>query len=148
MFASNEEALAAATEAYAAYEEIFTIVAAEGGINPERMKPVTSGIYEKGLLQEMEDIRAKGLRAIGEATFDGVRLQRVDEMAPGGVGVVVVYLCSDVSQVDVLDANSVSQVAPARNPRTALEVGFNWEPGADGVITVGSRTVWNGGGVC
>ncbi|TFD52223.1 hypothetical protein E3T55_06325 [Cryobacterium frigoriphilum] len=148
IFANNDEALAAATTAYAAYEELATVVASEGAINPERIQAVTSGSYEQFLLADLAEARSAGLRTIGTATFDGVRLQRVDERATGGVSVVVVYLCSDVSQVDVLDANNASQVAADRVPRTALEVGFDWEPGLDGVLTVGSRVAWKGGGVC
>ena len=148
VFASPEEALAAATEAYAAYEEMATVVFAEGGIEPERMQSVTAGKYEEFLLRDLQDTRSAGLRTVGRTTFDGVRLQRVDEMAADGVGVVVLYLCSDVSHVDVLDANNTSQVDANRDPRTALEVGFDWEPGLDGVLTVGSRVGWKGGGIC
>lgn len=148
VFASNEEALAAATAAYAAYEEMATLVAAEGGIEPERLTAVTSGEYEDAVLGDLKVARDAGLRAVGQATFDGVRLQRVDEKAANGVGVVVLYLCSDVSQVEVLDAQGVSQVDADRSPRTALEVGFDWEPGVVGMLTVGSRTVWKGGGIC
>lgn len=148
VFASNAEALAAATEAYAAYEEMVTLVAAEGGIYPERVEAVTSGSYEEFLVQDLKAAQSAGLRAIGKATFDGVTLQRVDEKAADGLGVVVVYLCSDVSQVDVVDMNNVSQVDADRIPRTALEVAFDWELGAVGTLTVGSRTVWTGGGVC
>ncbi|TFD55417.1 hypothetical protein E3T55_01285 [Cryobacterium frigoriphilum] len=148
VFANDDEALAAAIEAYAAYQEMFTAVAAEGAINPERMQAVTSGSYEDLMLQDLSDARAAGLRTTGTTTFDGVMLQRVDESAPSGTSVVVLYLCSDVSQVDVLDANDVSQVDADRIPRTALEVGFDWEQGRPGVLTVGSRVAWTGDGVC
>ena len=148
VFASNEEALAAATEAYAAYQEMFTLIAGDGGARPERIKSVTSGDYEAFLLREFEDARTAGIRTLGNTTFDGARIQRVDERAADGVGVVVIYLCSDVSQVDLVDANNVSQIDADRIPRTAVEVGFDWEPGLDGVLTVASRTVWRGGGVC
>jgi Na+-transporting methylmalonyl-CoA/oxaloacetate decarboxylase gamma subunit len=148
VFANSEEALTAATAAYAAYEDMATLVFSEGGSQPERLQEVTAGRYEENILQAFTKAHADGLRSTGRTTFDGVRMQRVDEKAPGGVGVVVVYLCSDVSQLDILDASGVSQVPADRESRTALEVGFDWEPGLLGVLAVGSRTVWNGGGVC
>jgi hypothetical protein len=148
VFASNDEALAAAIEAYAAYEDMATVVFAEGGNEPERMRSVTAGVYEENIVQAFTKAHADGLRSTGVTKFDGVRLQRVDEKTSGGVGVVVLYLCSDVSHLDILDVNNVSQVPADRVSRTALEVGFDWEPGLVGVLTVGSRSVWKGGGVC
>jgi hypothetical protein len=148
VFASNEEALAAATEAYAAYQELATLVFSEGGENADRLKSVSSGSFEELLLMEFNDTRAAGHRSTGKTTFDNLRLQQVNENATDGKGVVIIYLCSDVSQVDVLDASDVSQVNDGRLERIAFEVGFDWEPGQVGVLTVSSRYVWDRGGVC
>ena len=148
VFASHEEALAAATAAYAAYQEMATLVFSEGGVDADRLKSVSSGSYEDLLLREFADTRAAGLRSTGETTFDGIRLQQVNESAAPEAGVVVIYVCSDVSGVDVLDTNNVSQIHDDRIERIAFEVGFDWEPGQIGLLTVASRYVWDGGGVC
>ncbi len=39
IFASEEEALAAAEEAYAAYLEMSNLISSEGGVEPERIAP-------------------------------------------------------------------------------------------------------------
>jgi hypothetical protein len=148
VFASNDEALAAAIEAYAAYQEMATLVFSEGGENANRLKSVSSGSYEELLLAEFTETRKAGQRSTGKTTFDNVRLQQVNKSATDGKDVVIIYLCSDVSRVDVLDASGVSRVDDGRLERIAFEVGFDWEPGQAGVLTVSSRYVWDRGGVC
>ncbi|MCY7325567.1 MAG: hypothetical protein LH605_05475, partial [Microbacteriaceae bacterium] len=78
VFASEEEALAAATEAYAAYLALGSQVANEGGADPERMAEVATGTAYQQELEVFASIRSDMLRGVGEQTFDTVRMQSYD----------------------------------------------------------------------
>jgi hypothetical protein len=148
VFASDEEALAAATVAYAAYQETSDLILADGGIDPERIREVVS---EKMAVSEMTGFaqaRAEGLRSIGKSIFDTISIQSVDQAPVDGTGAVTVYLCSDVSGVDILNAIGTSVVSPSRTERTRFEVTFDLSTRGINQLVVGSRSVWTSGGLC
>ncbi|TFD45662.1 hypothetical protein E3T55_18565 [Cryobacterium frigoriphilum] len=147
LFASNEEALAAATAAYAAYLETSDLILSEGGAEPERIRLVASRTFADIEISGYDKVRAQGLHTIGTSGFDSVTMQQVDEKARDGVGIVVAYLCLDVSQTDVLYANGASAVSAARPDRIPFEVTFDRSSSANSLI-VAKQTVWSRGGVC
>ena len=146
VFATDAEALAAATEAYAAYVSVSDLIFAEGGVRPERIDEVASGTLAASVRDESAYAVGAGLRSTGANTFDSISLQSVDEAASRGV--VIIYLCSDVSATDVLDSNGVSVVKADRPPRTPFQVSFDWKDSTHRELVVGSQNVWTGGGVC
>jgi hypothetical protein len=148
VFASNAEALAAATEAYAAYQRVVDQILHEGGEGPERIRAVATDPLASLEESEYTVAREQDLHTTGIRTFDGVRLQRVDARGQNETHVVTVYLCSDVSETDVVDATGASIVQTDRAGRTAYEVSFDWStPGTKGLV-VSERTAWNRPGVC
>ena len=138
IFASDEEALAAATAAYAAYVKLADQVFVEGGTDPERLAKVATGNFAAASIAGFEDIEKKGWRSTGGTTFDGVTLQRLDPTS-GAEAVMTVYLCEDVSEVDVVDSVGVSVVSLNRPPRTLLEVTFDR---LEQSLLVSSREPW------
>ncbi|TFD53525.1 hypothetical protein E3T55_05230 [Cryobacterium frigoriphilum] len=147
MFANDDEALAAAIDAYAAYEEVATLIFSEGGANADRLRTVATGDLLEVELDGYQRVQARGQRLTGSFKFDKVVLQRVDEQAIGGVGVVVVYLCEILTGTDVLDASGASTVKPGRPDRTPFEVSFDWNAEGNSLL-VGHSDIWMGGGVC
>lgn len=137
VFASDEEALAAAEEAYGRYSRVADQILVDGGADPERLKEfVSDEIYateEPGFLR----FASKGWHGVGETYFT-LTLQHYDDRQ------VVVYSCDDVSETDVLDSAGVSVVKPDRTTLIPFEVTFDVE---DSMRIVGSD-VWTGGGVC
>jgi len=138
VFASDEEALAAAEEAYGKYLATVDAIFADGGLNPERLLDVASRAqYETELsgFKEMENGRLKGT---GHATFE-LSLQSYRPTT----GEVVVYSCDDISGTDIITADGTSVVSPERPTRIPYEVRFVGDP-----LIVDSRNVWDGSGVC
>ncbi|HEU4849775.1 MAG TPA: hypothetical protein VFS93_05120 [Terrimesophilobacter sp.] len=124
VFASGEEALAAATEAYARYLEVSDQITADAGADPNRLKPF---VTEKQLQDEVtafEEWSQSGDSSVGESTFDTVTLQQYAE-EPDGHGTLTVYLCVDVSDVRIVDAQGTDTTPKERINRYPLEVSFD-----------------------
>lgn len=145
VFASDEEALAAAEAAYGEYLRVSDEILIDGGANPERLKPfVTDAFYEDELVGFRQAIE-KGWHSTGGTKVVNWTLQ---SFSPSDLRSVVIYLCSDVSAVDVLDSNGVSVVSANRPTQTAFEVGFVSGHKTTAALLVADKTVWDGGGVC
>ncbi len=137
VFASDEEALAAAEEAYGRYLAVVDAIFSEGGASPERLLAhVSEDVYEQEL-PGFERIASNGWRGTGSTSF-ALTLQSFDDAT------VVVYSCDDVSSTDLLDASGRSIVKEGRLEHVPFEVVF--DP-ADEMRIVG-RQVWEGSGVC
>ena len=123
LFASDEEALAAAEEAYAAYLAVVDGVLANGGADIERLASVAVGDQLVADKKEIEEAARLGLHSTGTTTFDSLTLQRYElhEFHPA----VVAYLCQDVTSVDVLDSSGRSVVDSTRSNRIRYEVSFD-----------------------
>ncbi|PVZ93817.1 hypothetical protein DDQ50_08495 [Amnibacterium flavum] len=139
VFASDEEALAAAEKAYAAYTEMSDLIASEGGVDPERIEHLASGDVLEGVLATFERFRDESLTLKGETTFDSLVLQRQDSLE------VVAYLCLDVTNVDVVNEAGETTVSPDRRDRLPFEVTFEV---AGGQLIPANRQLWQSGSKC
>ncbi|MEO7290459.1 MAG: hypothetical protein ABIW81_04100 [Terrimesophilobacter sp.] len=147
VFASDEDALAAATAAYAKYLEVSDQITADGGKSPDRIaKFVTSN----QLVHELDGFKQWSEpddSSVGSSQFDTVSLQRYDDIA-GGKSVVVVYLCVDVSAVRIMNAAG-TDVTPATRPnRYPLEVEFDANSAADPELVISRSEPWSGNNFC
>lgn len=100
-FASDEEALAAAEEAYAAYLAMSDLIAQEGGRDPER---IAAFVTEEQLALELQGFAlysAQGWRTQGESGYRDAQLQQyfVSEARE----TVIFIACSSTQDVDLLD---------------------------------------------
>lgn len=137
VFASDEEALAAAEEAYGRYVAAAQGVIHRGGQNPEAVEPYLSAeLYERDR-QSFEKFSENNWVGVGDASFT-MLLQRYDDHS------VHTYVCDDFSKTDVHDAAGVSVVSPDRRTRFAYEVEFAV---ADQMRIV-NKDLWDGSGVC
>lgn len=147
VFESEAEALAAAEEAYAAYQQVSDEILAEGGTNPNRIDSVVGSDLAEVEKVGFAEFTQKGLHSVGRTTFGNMTIQSFDPEAPLGADIIRVFLCSDVSGVDVLDGSGASVVSAERPARTAFEAGF--EIGSSGrTLVVSNKDVWSGDGVC
>ncbi|MFT4028689.1 MAG: hypothetical protein QM675_02335 [Protaetiibacter sp.] len=139
VFASDEEALAAAEEAYGEYLATVSQVLADGGTHPERLKRyLVATLYEEELAG-YEELAANGWRGIGAYSFE----MTPQDLDPAS-GELAVYVCDDRSALDIVDASGNSVVEDGRPDRAPSEVNFVW----DGALLIESQTAWDGGGVC
>ena len=148
VFASDEEALAAATEAYAAYLKVSDQILKDGGSDPERIREYVSDELAMVEMKSYTDAQTKGLRSTGGSQFSNMTIQTINGSRGNELGIVTVYLCSDVSAVDVLDASGNSVVSPNRPDRTPFEVTFDLVSTDPTRLLVGSADVWDGSGIC
>jgi len=146
-FASDEEALAAAEEAYAAYQTVEDQVFVEGGEGVDRIRPVAVREALQAALNGFESFQEKGYRATGSTHFDSLKLQQFSANAKNGEDIVSVYMCLDFSSTDVLDQQNVSVVredSPARQPfLTRFDVNA-----LNGGLVLSSREPWTDNGQC
>ena len=140
LFATDEEALAAAEEAYAAYLRVTDQVLSEGGSDPERLEAVVTGPQLETDVAEMAEAASLGYRSTGTTQFDQVVLQRVGTASEDAV---TVYLCQDVADVDIFDASGRSIIAKDRRARSKFEVSFDAEKrGSSQELLVARQTPW------
>jgi predicted flap endonuclease-1-like 5' DNA nuclease len=144
VFASEAEALAAATKAYAAYVKVSDEILADGGAGPERINAVATGAQLAADLAGFGSARKERIRSKGVTTFDSVTLQRYDR-AQVENSLLSVYLCEDISNVEVLNDSGVSVVAAGRPNRVKYQIVFDRpEKGAFGML-VAEKSVWGDG---
>lgn len=143
VFASDEEALAAAEEAYRAYLAVSDAILQAGGRDPQRIYDVATRSVgddeQAGFSQFMRD----GYRSVGSTTFEPAQLELVRTSSE--IDVVRIYVCTDSSGVDVVDEYGKSVVAPTRQTRVAFEIGFDFVGSS---LLMSSKSVWDGGAVC
>lgn len=145
VFASEEEALAAATEAYAAYVRVSDEVFADGGANPERMESVAIGDQLATDLAGLGKAKSMNVRSTGGTTFQPLQLQQYDENSAKGRSIVVAYLCEDVSMVDVVDQQGVSIVSSSRPNVVSYEVRFDMNNDKPKSLLVSGKEPWSSG---
>lgn len=100
IFASDEEALAAAEAAYAAYAAASAAIGSEGGAGVERLRELVDiELYEQSV-QEFQQFEQLGLRSEGASTVKNVVI--ADNRTMGDQVFLSAYLCRDVSEVRIL----------------------------------------------
>lgn len=146
LFASEEEALAAAEDAYEAYLEMSNLISSEGGADPERIATVAVDEIYASSLEGFETLRQNEWRSDGESVLASIDLQFADLDANSGEDIVAAYVCVDYSRVDVLDRDGASVVSPERPDVQAFEVFF--DATAVGSLVAASREPWDAAATC
>ena len=147
VFASEEEALAAAEAAYARYLEVSDAIAADGGANPERLQQLATPEW---FLQEQvafEEFASSGNHQTGSTSFRNSELQQlIDE--GGGAASVVMYVCLDASATRIVDGGGVD-VTPANRPTSvSLEVTFDVPSADPSHLRLANNEPWPGESFC
>lgn len=139
MFASEEEALAAAEAAYARLVALADQIFMEGGADAERLETVATGEFLATSLDGFRQVEADGWRSTGGTVFRDLILQ---SYAPHGgpSGLITVYVCEDISSVDVVDSTGASVVSPNRPDTTVFQTVFDLAD--DRTLLISSREVW------
>jgi hypothetical protein len=147
VFASDEEALAAAQSRYELFIATIDKVVAEGGAQVERIDQVAVPELAEEEKVGVRDFTSKGFRMTGRSQVTNAVLQ--SRSTDGGVtSVITIYACVDVSQIEVVDQTGTSVVQSTRPDQSAFEVTLSVPNGNLSELLVVSNSVWNGGGVC
>lgn len=139
VFASDEEALAAAEESYRAY--LAALDQALTTFETAPLEGVAAGTALKEALESVEGFESEGKVLTGVSTIDTTSLVRAE---PDGT--VYMYACLDVSGTDVVDASGRSTVEAGRPIRFPMEVTLHWGS-ASGLMVVEAE-VWDGDNFC
>ncbi|MFD5864727.1 hypothetical protein ACFWGP_07245 [Agromyces sp. NPDC127015] len=143
IFASDEEALAAAVKAYEAFEELSYTIAADGGKDPGRIEQVATPRYSEQLEAEFAQYLEAGIHADGETHLGSYELVEYDER--GDRVEVSLYLCSDVTDVRVLDEAGADVTPEDRRDVTPLQA---FLVGDDEHLLVDKVDLWSGTDFC
>jgi hypothetical protein len=146
IFATDEEALAAATAAYAAYLAMSDQIAADGGANPERLAPFVTSDQQASAAESFAVYRDRGLRAVGASTFDNVSLIQIDQGSPHIF--IDLYLCLDVSMVRAVDQSGLVVTPNNRPDRLPLKVEFEADNTVPIELKLAGSEPWSGTNFC
>jgi hypothetical protein len=146
LFESDDEALAAAEEAYAAYQQVLDAILIDGGANPDRLLTVATQEQYEYEKPGFDEALANGFHSTGGSTFDSMRVQHLG--TPENEPALSVYVCDDYSTVDILDAGGRSIVPASRPDRFPRIVSFETTGVATPRVKVSTIEEWTGDPFC
>ena len=139
LFASDDEALAAAQTAYANYLEVSDQIARDGGANPERLK----GLVSDQLFKESSDVfssyLSNSIKVDGSTSFDSLHVADITS------AVATFYVCLDVSGTNLLSADS--EIVTPQSRQSRLPIVFGISKTGD-QFKIESSEVWSGRNYC
>lgn len=138
IFASDEEALAAAVEAYEAYAAASTRVANSGGEGSESISPLVGPEFDAVVQEEFAALRESKLRLAGEALHYNEQLQ--DVRLENGQASVEMLICRDISGTRLVRSDGEDVTPEGRDLIQASRVDLATDaPGSATLIVVGAE---------
>lgn len=147
LFASDEEALAAATAAYEEYLAASNLVTASQDLNLGPIEPLVSAAFLEDERDAIKPFELNGFRSQGSSLVVNALLQQWLEESDDQT-VVLIYVCVDVSGVKLIDSSG-NDVTPKDRPSVVpLEVEMIEDPTASGRLLLNQSSTWEGTTVC
>jgi len=147
LFASDEEALAAAFSAYERYLQVSNTLSASVDADTGLLEEVAIPGHVEEVAASIEALRSQGLRTEGQAEIYAFNLQQHFEGSNGDVSVLT-YVCLDVSGLRVVDGQGRDNTPPDRADFVGLEVVFWGINGPFPDLKVASSKTWSGSDLC
>jgi hypothetical protein len=147
VFASEEEALAAATDAYAAYLKASDDSWAGGSTTREEFLALSTGQAHDDDVAADALFTERGWKKTGVTSFDSMLLQSSGPSG-GGEWEIRAYVCVDVTQSDVIDNSGQSVAKKDRPLRMPLLVAFVPSQNNSSILRVSESTTWSGSNFC
>jgi hypothetical protein len=147
VFASEEEALAAAEEVFAAYLAATDQMGRSGGTDLSAF----DGVVTERLLDEEESsaqtLQEKGWHLEGSYGYRDLKLQQLDQSSPPAV-FLQAYVCLDLTNVAYYDSAGIDQSVDGHSEFSPVEVVFQNEPSAPSTLVVDRADRWTGNDFC
>ena len=147
LFASDEEALAAATAAYEEYLVASSKASSSPDSDRDALRALTTPLYFEELSQAIDGLHAMQQRTEGLTRLASSTLQQSFE-EPGGIATVIMYVCIDVSPVRVVDFSGVDLTPSDREVLVSLEVEMLADRESPPQLRVARSESWAGGDQC
>lgn len=135
LFASDEEAFAAAEETYEAYLDALNGVDLTAPESFEAVYDWTTGSASASIRESLSKLHAEGFQMTGDTVLQSV----TPVSANTATGEISMRLCADVSDTDIVDTEGNSVVAGDRADVQALAVSFT-PAGTRTGLTISSST--------
>lgn len=145
LFATDEEALAAAEAAFEEYLEVSFQVFADGGLQPERLEEVATGEVLRDDFARADRFEQEGLRQEGAPKIISTKLQSHSPGPPDEVEVVT-YVCLDATSTNVVDSNGNFAGNPDQEATVTVENIFTALVG--GKLLLEQSEIWDDGPTC
>ena len=147
VFASNDEALAAATNAYATYLSAGDAAGQIGSDSWNDYLSLTTGPERDGEIKNKEELEENGWRFTGTTSFDSMTVQSFGALA-NATSEIKTYVCLDVSQSQKVDTTGQVVSDPDRPTRWPLVVVFHTPDEISHQLLISESTVWSGSNFC
>lgn len=146
VFASDEEALAAAVAAYEAYRAASAEISMDGGTDANRIRRYVSERFASTVLDEFAALKAEGLRMLGTTAIDTTSLASWSSI--DGTTEVSIYLCRDVSGARAVNASGEDVTPDGRDDRVPLQAHLVSDDEDPHVLVVDGVEQWPGDDFC
>jgi hypothetical protein len=149
IFASNDEALAAAKAAYATYAALSDDIMRRrsAAVDFSGFSASVSATYLPQVAEARDSFTKAGHVGQGASSFDSVTLVQYSDSARDHAEVEV-YMCSDVSGLRLLDVSGVDVTPADRIDRVPLQVSFISSGENPSKLLVDKEDVWSGRDFC
>lgn len=140
VFASDEEALAAAQKVYDAYLKAMNDIARSDSRNLAAIEDLVTTEQLEREEGERSNLADQGKRLDGAMAFDSFKLQKVDPS-----GATDVYVCLDLSAARVINQEGEDVTRSDRITKRPLLVHFVW---IDDTLRLSGSESWSSGDFC
>lgn len=147
IFASDEEALAAAVEAYEKYLKFSDEIGHDGWRGAERLEPLVTDELLAEEVAASERLRASGRHQEGVGAVTNHVLQQYWDDPPK-VANLIVYVCVDISESRIYDSSGLDVTPLDRSDQIALEAMFVSQQSQPTQLLISGLSPWTGSGVC
>jgi hypothetical protein len=146
IFASDEEALAAAEAVYGEYLTFLDEAARAGSEDLSALNEVLSPAHATKVEASLRSIRDRALVPVGSTTFDTTSL--VSNSVHDGKAIIDTYACLDVSGVRIHDASGADVTSATRDERSPMQLQFVSGSGDPRQLVLNAEEPWPGDDFC
>ena len=147
VFASDADALAAATDAYRGYTQAVDV--ALSSYDLQWLAEVALDAALKQATDRVAEYKSNEEHQVGRTTVESTSLVTSGSSlgTSGHDEPFQIYACLDLSDVNVFDSSGISRVDSDRPDRIPMIVGLTWRNDR-GTFVVTEEDLWGGNGVC
>jgi hypothetical protein len=146
IFATDEEALAAATAAYAAYQKV--IDEALASYSTAELSGVATGAALEAAIESVASFKAEEKRLVGSSSVETISPVQFGQFTnSNSIDPAQIYGCLDISKTDVVNPAGESIVDRTGTSRIAMLVSLQWDSESASAL-VSEAEVWDGNDFC